>query len=536
MNKRSLLAVAVAALTSQAAFAAPFLPMDARGLAMGNTGVASAKRAHAPTYNPSLLSQASEDDDFELVFPQIGVTAADEEELVDSANDINDVIVPQFEKLFEDGAAGNFSEAVDALSAAANDLATEINNLGDARTNAQKAADLSTANGNFRDALSDVNSKLSDVNSVTNQLTDALSGISGDPLRGRVGLAGALAIPSKKFAAALSFGGDVTFSGRALFSDHDLDLLSSYGEAAGEYIDTAGTIPDQIDTVIASLEGGTPPNVAQVTAIADAVDGVSNFSSSTCADSTDPDCTEIFANGTLSDDAQNPNLDSQVQIVAVAVAELGLSFSREFEIKGEKFAVGITPKLQKISTLHFVTEMDNGEDIDTDKIEDAREDYTKFNLDIGASYRFGSEDNWVVGVVGKNLLGGEFDYADAEIQGNEGAYMKGGTIELNPQYRAGLSYNSTWFNAALDVDLTENEPVAFENPTQYVALGAEFDVFETLQLRAGYRTNLSVSDAEIVSLGFGLSPFGVHLDLALMANPNDVKKEAGAALEFGFYF
>merc|ERR1712000_563647 len=67
MIKRSLLATAIAAMSVQATNAAPFLPMDARGLAMGNTGVASAQRAHAPAYNPSLLSQGSDDDDFALL-------------------------------------------------------------------------------------------------------------------------------------------------------------------------------------------------------------------------------------------------------------------------------------------------------------------------------------------------------------------------------------------------------------------------------------------------------------------------------------
>jgi hypothetical protein len=82
----------------------------------------------------------------------------------------------------------------------------------------------------------------------------------------------------------------------------------------------------------------------------------------------------------------------------------------------------------------------------------------------------------------------------------------------------------------------ENDPVAFEKPTQYASIGAELDVYDTLQLRLGYRTNLSVSDSAVASVGLGFSPFGVHLDIAAMANPSDPEKEAGAALELGFYF
>jgi len=47
---------------------------------------------------------------------------------------------------------------------------------------------------------------------------------------------------------------------------------------------------------------------------------------------------------------------------------------------------------------------------------------------------------------------------------------------------------------------------------------------------------MSASNSDMVSVGFGLSPFGVHLDIAAMANPSDPEKEAGVALETGFYF
>src|SRR5690606_5184909 len=97
MMKRSLLAVAVTALTSQAVYAAPYMPMDARGMAMGNTGVASAKRAHAPAYNPSLLAQGSEKDDFAILLPQVGVQVSDEQEITDEAELLSDEIIPRFE-------------------------------------------------------------------------------------------------------------------------------------------------------------------------------------------------------------------------------------------------------------------------------------------------------------------------------------------------------------------------------------------------------------------------------------------------------
>src|SRR5690606_16808520 len=117
MMKRSLLAVAVTALTSQAVYAAPYMPMDARGLAMGNTGVASAKRAHAPAYNPSLLAQGSEKDDFAILLPQVGVQASDEQEIIDEAELLSDEIIPRFEKAVEgENGIGGLDNALNSFT------------------------------------------------------------------------------------------------------------------------------------------------------------------------------------------------------------------------------------------------------------------------------------------------------------------------------------------------------------------------------------------------------------------------------------
>jgi hypothetical protein len=552
MIKRSLLAASIAAISAQSALAAPFMPMDARGLAMGNTGVASAQRAHAPAYNPSLLSQASDDDDFAIIFPQFGVSVADEEELVDSAQDINDEVVPKFEELFEDGVAGNFTASIQALDAAATSLSNEVNSVAtnDGRTPAQKANDLRSRASDFDNALDTVESQLVEVNGVTSDLTKRLDSISGDPLRGRLGVGTALAIPSKSFAAALSINADVNFAGRTVFTRQDQNLINAYGQAASDFVQTAKdqAISTQIDTIATRVENNDIPTQAQLNPIVASVDTVANYTSPDTVDTAAGDI-RIFENGALSTQAEDAELNSQIEVIAVAVAELGLSLSREFDIQGEKIAIGITPKLQKVSTFHYVSELDNEEDIETDDIEDSQEDSSKVNLDIGASYRFGAENNWTVGLVAKNLLGGDFDVADAEIKGsapadcdnnpatpNEVCTLEGGKVSLNPQYRAGLAYSSDWINVAADLDLVENDPIAFENPTQYASIGAELDVFSTLQLRAGYRTNLSVSNAEVVSVGLGFSPFGIHIDIAAMANPSDPEKEAGVALETGFYF
>ena len=535
MMKRSLLAVAITALTAQAAYAAPFMPMDARGLAMGNTGVASAKRAHAPAYNPSLLSQGHENDDFALLFPQIGVSAADEEEMVDEAELISDEIFPQFEDIVGDEFTG-LQFNIDELNTSISDFNDVIDNLG----TTSDLNDVIAANDDLKSKLLAVDNDLGGLNTSTTDLTNSLRGISGSPLSAKLGVGGALAIPSKKFAAAVSVQGHMNISAQTNFTPDDLELLGAYVPAAQEYVDAAQNLTDVVDIAIANSDNETELANELSNQNADDLLNVANGFTS----ATDIDGNPVILNGELSNEASNPDLSSTVQVVGVAIVDMALSFSREFEIKGEKVAIGISPKLQKVSTFHYADEIDGFDDVDEDTFKDTQKDYTKFNLDIGASYRFGQSEKWMVGVVGKNLLGGTFDYEDILVtpkdsDGNpNGApyLLEGGTVELNPQFRAGVAYNGDWTSIALDVDLVENDPIAFENPTQFAALGVELDVFSFLQLRAGYRTNLSVSDASVASIGLGLSPFGVHLDIAAMANPDKPEKEGGIALETGFYF
>jgi|AZIK01.1.fsa_nt_gi hypothetical protein len=540
--KPSLLATAVAAISAlsvHSAMATSFLPMDARGLAMGDTGVASAKRAHAPAYNPSLLSQARSNDDFAIIFPSVGIVVADEEELIDSANDIADITVPKFEDLFDDASSNNFTSAVNDVQVSSTALVDELNSLGnsDGRTDAQKANDLRTANQNFADDLNEVDKQLSEVNSVTKELTDALNSISGDPIRGRAGVGMAVAMPGKKFAAALSVNADVHFSGRTIFTGTDQNLITAYGVAAQGYLDIAQAIPTDIGTLADDVEAGASPTDIQ-TAATSIQDSLDEFQTYTSDDVETADgFIKIFEGGEISNPAEDPNLDSRVEIIAMAIADVGLSFSREFTIANRKVAIGVTPKLQKIETYHYITEADNEDDIETSDIEDSRATYNHINLDIGASMRFGASNQWMLGVVAKNLIAKDFDLSDAPVQGNtNNLVIEGDSVSLKPQYRAGVSYSNNWVTLAGDLDLVENDPIAYEQATQYAAIGAEFDLYETVQLRAGYRTNLSASNSEVVSIGFGLSPFGLHIDIAALANPSDYKKEAGVALETGFYF
>lgn len=545
MIKPSLLAssITLAALSiAQQAAAAPLLPIDARGLAMGSTGVASAKLAHAPQYNPALLSTANAEDDFAMVFPQFGIVVADEDEFIETAEGLTEDDYSTFDESLID----HFTTITENLEVNLGLLENDIAALAipnDVKSlDANDISTLKAQTTNLQTGLQDFTTDTADLKQTTFDLTSKFDQLSASGVRINAGLNATLAIPSKSFGAALSLNNNVIASGRTIFTEEDQNLINAYAEGVDEYSNLTKEYVTATNKLIDSVEAfnanPTQANTAALEANEEAVDlkkeELDKFTKNVNGKN-------IIAvnNGAIVVD-QDPELTSLVNVVAIGISELGLTLSRSFNIAGEDIAFGLTPKLQTIRTYNYVAALEDDEEIEEGEIEETAQDFSDFNLDAGIAYQFGASKQWQAGLVAKNLLSKEYE---AESNGfgpvnpatGEQETIKT-TISLDTQFRGGISHTTDWSVVAIDLDLMENDPVAFEAPTQYASIGAEFDLYDLFQLRAGYRTNLSVDDASIVSAGLGFSPFGVHLDLAAMVNPNDPEKEAGVAMELGFYF
>src|SRR5690554_2555101 len=270
MLKRTVLATAVAALTIPAATAAPYQPMDARGLAMGNTGVASAMRAHAPAYNPSMLAQEFGKDGFAILLPQVGVSVADEKEMVDTAQDIADVILPRFEDLvMAQGNGSSLEEGVEGLKIAIESLETTltgISGVNDASSLNAAITSLTASNTTLNTAATTVSQNLGSVGGATKDLTNALDSISGNPLAAKVGLGTTLAIPSKKFSAAVSLTGSANISARVNFSKRDTGLLNAYVPAAEGFVDSAIDLSNSLQGTLDSISSISAQDVSAAVA------------------------------------------------------------------------------------------------------------------------------------------------------------------------------------------------------------------------------------------------------------------------------
>lgn len=212
-------------------------------------------------------------------------------------------------------------------------------------------------------------------------------------------------------------------------------------------------------------------------------------------------------------------LESEARLLGLNLTEAGVSFASNVDVAGHTIAVGISPKFVQIKAIDYTTGTDNFEEDDADSRENTT-DKSEFNVDLGAACQFGEDKNWTTGVMLRNVLPMELKT------------ITGALIEVNPQLTIGVAHRSEWHTLAVDLDVMKQENSGMEKDSQYVAVGGEFDLFDTLQLRAGVRQNLLVSDPAQLTAGLGFSPFGMRLDLSALSADNQI----GVALESGFQF
>lgn len=217
-------------------------------------------------------------------------------------------------------------------------------------------------------------------------------------------------------------------------------------------------------------------------------------------------------------------LKSEAKLLGAAIGEVGLSFAKRVELFGQEVALGITPKFMQVETIYYTSRIDvvDTDDIDAD---DYRASYSDFNLDIGLLKEF--SNGVYTGFVAKNLISRDYDTVPNPEDGTRH------TIALRPQLRAGVGYDGGWFRVGADIDLTKNKPLAYEEGSRYIAVGAELSAWGWAHLRAGYRHDTVNSDRSVASIGLGISPFKVlHLDFAVAANSDEVGASTQLALTF----
>lgn len=220
-------------------------------------------------------------------------------------------------------------------------------------------------------------------------------------------------------------------------------------------------------------------------------------------------------------------LTSDGTIIAAAMAEVGVSFAKAFDLRNSNtLSIGVSPKYVQLRTFEYRQQVSDFDDNDFD----AGENETKksgFNADIGAAYNFGKYQRWTAGLAARNIVPMELDS------------VSGRTFELDPKISTGLGYQRYGLALTTEIDLTRNKSFGYGDDTQWLAFGAEYNVMDAVQLRGGIRKNLASNDnndgieeSTQLTFGVGLSPFGAHLELAGLVSDT----EMGAAIELGAAF
>ena len=196
---------------------------------------------------------------------------------------------------------------------------------------------------------------------------------------------------------------------------------------------------------------------------------------------------------------------STLDLNGLQTKETGLSIARSL---GD-FAVGITPKLIKLdaySIANISAQSNSNISNIVDTLTNANvASGSLFTFDVGLVYPL--SDNLKVGATMQNII--------------EKSYSGGGrTFKINRATRAGIAYTGDIITLAADYDLTKSDPaISGGDPTQYMALGAEIDLLDSLQLRAGYNKNVAVSgSAPTTTVGLGFNLLALQLDLTAIQN------------------
>lgn len=222
---------------------------------------------------------------------------------------------------------------------------------------------------------------------------------------------------------------------------------------------------------------------------------------------------ELFdANGELIDPGNS--FDSSATAAGAIITEAGVAMSRQIHLFGHALAAGFSFKVQRIDTFEDV------ERIVDDRIDPRKNtDYDgAVNFDVGLVKAIG--ERWRLGLAVKDIIPHNYDTA------------LGSVIRLRPRARLGAAYQAGNLQIAADIDLTRNEPLGFERPTQELAVGAEWAFSAPLKMRAGFRYDIQESRDAIVSLGVGTLWRRLAVDIAYAAG-SDAR---AAALQFGVAF
>lgn len=225
-------------------------------------------------------------------------------------------------------------------------------------------------------------------------------------------------------------------------------------------------------------------------------------------------------------DNKNPdgldNMASGVELHAVGVADIGIAYAHRFDTQIGQLDFGTTVKQQRLYAIErtlSVREFDEDDIFDRDKHSKEKDG---INLDVGIVQHF-NNSNWRFAATAENLIARKISTPDS-----------GRTYKLSPQVTVGGAYDLGWFKFEANTELLKNNGFGTVKETQILRAGVEFGHRKIAQFRLGYVHDYKNNQADLFTVGFGLSPWDVfNIDLAAMVGKDDTM---GAAVGLGLKF
>lgn len=211
---------------------------------------------------------------------------------------------------------------------------------------------------------------------------------------------------------------------------------------------------------------------------------------------------------------------SNVDMIAFGYTEYGLALAKQFNINGQDFSFGVSPKYQQLRTYKQNLSV---EDFDLSDYDKSKTTKNTFNMDLGAVWLI---DNYRIGVAVKDLFSKKIDTLD--VAGVS-------TYDLNTQVTVSGAYAHEFLTATIDWDLTKQKRfVGLADDTQFLRLGVEGNAFGWAQLRAGYQFDTEDTLDDVITAGIGISPGDlVSFDIAGSYAGNN---QYGASANLSFTF
>ena len=234
---------------------------------------------------------------------------------------------------------------------------------------------------------------------------------------------------------------------------------------------------------------------------------------------------------TISGALSGGDLDSNtttVQMTGIGYVEVPVSYGHAID---EHLSIGVSAKFmigRVYGTNILVFDDENDEIISN--IDSNYNDSESFSVDIGLMYRI---NNFQIGLSGSNLTSPEFEgFTDS----NGNTYDD---ITIEPQVTAGLAWiPHATMTVEVDLDLLAADNGLNGYETQYLSVGAEWNFFHVLALRAGAYQNIAEDEVgPVLTGGLGLNMALVRLDLGVAFSPemvevdgDEIPEEASASI------